>query len=184
MGIKRKSTATLKAYEVTLLIEKDMTTTLPVVCPLFEYALIEVMHPEATLHVKSVGPQKVYQRDQEMDRMDQKYGSNPDTKMAYVEEVFGRGGRNIEDIEDQLEEQLNIDSLQVDNTKLDTSEMTVVDLRKELEKREIEFPKTASKARLLSILKSAMDDEEETPTAKGPGDEEDDEEEGEETRAA
>lgn len=184
MGIKRNNTSKFQAHEVTLMIQKDMTTHLPLTCPLFEYAILEVLHPEATLEVRAVGAVKTYDRAEEFDRMDQKYGANPDTKRSYVEEVYGRNGSNFEEMEAQLEEQLNIDALGVDNTKLDTDEMTVADLRKELEKRDIEFPKTASKARLLSILKSAMDDEEES--ASGPGDEEDgeeNEEEGEEAAA-
>jgi len=170
--LKDKRSSMIKAPEVTLMLQKDMTTHLPMTCPLFEYAILEVVHPEATLEIKSVGLMKEYAREKEMDRMGQKYGSNPKTEDLYADEVYGRNGRDIEAIVEQLTEELGIEAGKVDHKKLEVDEMSADDLRKELRKREIDFPKTASKARLLSILKSAMDD--------GPGDEEDEEGEGEE----
>ena len=154
-----KKSNLIKAHEVTIMIRKDMTTHLPLTCPLYEKALVEVAHPEATVDVIKDNGIKEYDMETERERMVLKYGHNPDTDESLMEQVFGHGGRDIARVNSDLEDDLNIEGLSEVQDLVEVDTMTMADLKKELDSLGIEYPAQAQKDRLKSLLRSARSEE-------------------------
>lgn len=149
-----KQSNTIKTKEVVVMMKRDITTHIPLTMPLFEVPVLEAANPSADVEIKKINGDMEYNIAAELDRMNEKYGADPETKISHVENIFGRQGRDFHRVVKQLEDDLDIDGNEESEGGDDYDAMTPAQLRGLLDKAGVEYPATAQKKRLIELLRS------------------------------
>lgn len=159
--------ATIITKEVVVMMKRDITTHIPLTMPLFEKLVMEEANPKAEIVIVKVNGNMEYNIAAELLRMDEKYGADPETKIRYVETIFGNRGRDLKSVTKDLEGELELEGADTE-TKAPTGDLEklgVAQLRKKLDQVGIDYAPTATKKRLISLLKSVDEEAEETEVA-------------------
>ncbi len=157
----------MKTQIIKIHIPKDMSTTITRDAYLHEKEIFEEVHDvECIIH--SYGDVVELDTDEEYNRLLNTYGQNPDSGEYYVDIVYGRKGKGLKDVEDQIHYPDDIevdagDGLPDDDDIADVSKepsaMTVPEIKAELDKYQIEYKKTWPAERLRELLISARMEE-------------------------
>jgi len=85
-------------------IEKDVMTKFVKGICIHEIPILQMIHGDAAVQPQDYGDQFEMDTQEEFDRLANKYGEDTESKMSFVERVYGMSGRGLVTTEDLVQE--------------------------------------------------------------------------------